>query len=160
MCPGGYPIQESQNWQSGFLPGVFLGTYLDTKNSDVEKLIEHVKHSFGSVKAQRAQLDLLMQSNQEHERARQQDAQSESRIQSFELAYRMQMKASDVFDLSKEPKHIWEMYGDGVQGHQMLYARRMIGKGVRFIQVWHGSGQPSDSHDEIDKNSQTEGTAR
>ncbi|MEI6871748.1 MAG: DUF1501 domain-containing protein [Verrucomicrobiota bacterium] len=152
MCPGGYPIQESQNWQSGFLPGVFQGTYLDTKNSDVEKLIEHVKHSFGSAKAQRTQLDLLMQLNQEHEKARQQDAQLESRIQSFELAYRMQMEASDVFDLSKEPKHIRDMYGDGVQGRQMLYARRMIEKGVRFIQIWHGAGQPWDSHDEIEKN--------
>src|SRR4029079_12151268 len=61
MCPGGYPIQESQNWQAGFLPGIFQGTCLDTKNSDVEKLIEHVKNNFGSSKQQRAQLDLLMQ---------------------------------------------------------------------------------------------------
>ncbi|MEI6714817.1 MAG: DUF1501 domain-containing protein [Verrucomicrobiota bacterium] len=152
MCPGGYPIQESQNWQAGFLPGVFQGTYLDTKNSEVEKLIEHVKHSFGSPKAQRAQLDLLMKMNEAHQKEREQDAQLESRIQSFELAYRMQMEASEVFDLSKEPKHIREMYGEGVQARQMLYARRMIEKGVRFIQLWHGAGQPWDSHDEIEKN--------
>jgi Protein of unknown function (DUF1501) len=152
MCPGGYPIQESQNWQAGFLPGIFQGTYLDTKNSDVEKLIEHVKNNFGSSKQQRTQLDLLMQLNESHAKQRQQDAQLESRIQSFELAYRMQMEASDVFDLSKEPKHIREMYGEGTQARQMLYARRMIEKGVRFVQVWHGEGQPWDSHDDLEVN--------
>ena len=152
MCPGGYPIQESQNWQAGFLPGIFQGTYLDTKHSDVEKLVEHVKHNFGSSKQQRAQLDLLLQLNQSHLKARQEDAQLESRIQSFELAYRMQMEASDVFDLSKEPKHILDMYGEGTQARQMLYTRRMIEKGVRFVQVWHGEGQPWDSHDDLEVN--------
>ena len=152
MCPGGYPIQESQNWQAGFLPGIFQGTYLDTKHSDVEKLVEHVRHNFGSSKQQRAQLDLLLQLNQNHLKARQEDAQLESRIQSFELAYRMQMEASDVFDLSKEPKHILDMYGEGTQARQMLYTRRMIEKGVRFVQVWHGEGQPWDSHDDLEVN--------
>ena len=152
MCPGGYPIQESQNWQAGFLPGIFQGTYLDTKHSEVEKLVEHIKNNFGSSKQQRAQLDLLMQLNQNHLQARQQDAQLETRIQSFELAYRMQMEASDVFDLSKEPKHILDMYGQGTQARQMLYTRRMIEKGVRFVQVWHGEGQPWDSHDDLEVN--------
>jgi hypothetical protein len=152
MCPNGYPIQESQNWQAGFLPGVFQGTYLDTKHSDVEKLVEHVKHNYSSPKQQRAQLDLLLQLNEQHAKQRQQDAQLEARIQSFELAYRMQMEASDVFDLSKEPKHIREMYGEGTQARQMLYARRMIEKGVRFVQIWHGEGQPWDNHDDIEVN--------
>ena len=152
MCPGGYPIQESQNWQNAFLPGVFQGTYLDTSHTDVEKLVEHVRNNFGSPKQQRAQLDLLLQLNQKHEAARQQDAQLESRIQSFELAYRMQMEASDVFDLSKEPKSVLDMYGEGTQARQMLYARRMVERGVRFVQVWHGAGQPWDSHDEIENN--------
>jgi uncharacterized protein (DUF1501 family) len=152
MCPGGYPIQESQNWQAGFLPGIFQGTYLDTKHSEVEKLVEHIKNNFASSKQQRAQLDLLMQLNQNHLQARQQDAQLETRIQSFELAYRMQMEASDVFDLSKEPKHILDMYGQGTQARQMIYTRRMIEKGVRFVQVWHGEGQPWDSHDDLEIN--------
>jgi arylsulfatase A-like enzyme len=75
----------------------------------------------------------------------------ESRVQSFELAYRMQMEASDVFDLTKEPEHVRRMYGDGLQGRQMLIARRLLEKGVRFVQVWHGAGQPWDSHSEIEK---------
>jgi uncharacterized protein (DUF1501 family) len=72
-------------------------------------------------------------------------------VQSFELAYRMQMEAADVFDLHKEPANIREMYGDTLQGRQMLIARRLLEKGVRFVQVWHGAGQPWDSHTEIAK---------
>jgi hypothetical protein len=150
MCPGGYPIQESQNWQAGFLPGIFQGTHLDTKHSDVDKLVENIKHHYGSSKQQRAQLDLLLKMNQEHIKTRQQDSQIDARIQSYELAYRMQMEASDVFDLTKEPKHILDMYGEGTQARQMLYARRMIEKGVRFVQIWHGDGQPWDSHDDLE----------
>ncbi|MFN7141878.1 MAG: DUF1501 domain-containing protein, partial [Limisphaerales bacterium] len=91
MCPHGYPIQESQNWQSAFLPGVFQGTYIDTQHTAIEKLIENIQNNYTSQKEQRAQLDLLRQINERHAKARQQDPQLEARIQSFELAYRMQM---------------------------------------------------------------------
>src|SRR6185436_19881355 len=67
MCPGGYPIQESQNWQSGFLPGVFQGTYIDTKNTEIEKLIENIRNPYVSTKEQRGQLDLLKQLNTAHQ---------------------------------------------------------------------------------------------
>jgi hypothetical protein len=152
MCPGGYPIQESQNWQSGFLPGVYQGTYINTKHTDLEKLIENIRNTSVSSKEQRSQLDLLQQLNADHLRRRQNDAQLEARVQSFELAYRMQMDAADAFDIAREPAAIREMYGDGVQGRQMLIARRLIERGVRMVQVWHGEGQPWDSHDEIEKN--------
>src|SRR5437868_1298429 len=59
MCPGGYPIQESQNWQAGFLPGVFQGTYIDTNSTDIEKLVEFVKNKNLTGADQRKQLDLL-----------------------------------------------------------------------------------------------------
>jgi uncharacterized protein (DUF1501 family) len=104
------------------------------------------------MKEQRGQLDLLKQLNAEHERKRQNEAQLEARVQSFELAYRMQMDAADAFDISREPAALREMYGDGVQGRQMLIARRLIERGVRMVQVWHGQGQPWDSHEEIEKN--------
>ncbi len=152
MCPGGYPIQESQNWQAGFLPGVYQGTYIDTKNTDLDKLIENIRNSSVSNKEQRAQLDLLQQLNKEHQQKRQNDAQLEARVQSFELAYRMQMDAADAFDITRESAATREMYGDGVQGRQLLISRRLIERGVRFVQVWHGQGQPWDSHDEIEKN--------
>jgi hypothetical protein len=152
MCPGGYPIQESQNWQNGFLPGTFQGTYVDTKHTEIEKLIEHIKNNSVSQPEQRRQLDLLLKLNRQHEEARQQDAQLESRIQSFELAYRMQMDATDAFDVAREPKNIRDMYGEGTQGRQLLITRRLLERGVRFVQVWSGEGQPWDSHDDLEVN--------
>ena len=152
MCPGGYPIQESQNWQSGFLPGVFQGTYIDTQHTKIEKLIEHIKNNHTSLAEQRQQLDLLQQLNERHRRKRAEDAQIEARIQSFELAYRMQMDASDAFDITREPEHIRKLYGEGTQARQLLTARRLVERGVRFVQVWTGQGQPWDNHDDIEIN--------
>jgi hypothetical protein len=151
MCPGGYPIQESQNWQSGFLPGVYQGTYLDTKSTDVEKLIENVRHRTGSSASQRKQLDLLQSFNRMHAEGKN-DPQLESRIQSFELAYRMQSEASEAFDTRREPKHVIEAYGDQPVGRSLLIARRLAERGVRYVQVWHGQGQPWDSHDDLEIN--------
>lgn len=150
ICPGGYPIQESQNWQSAFLPGVFQGTYIDSKQTDIEKLIENVRNRTAP-NAQRQQLDLLTRLNQLHQSERPEDRQLEARIQSFELAYRMQSEASDAFDVSREPKSVLEAYGPTVQGRSLLMARRLIERGVRFVQVWHGAGQPWDSHENIEK---------
>ncbi len=150
MCPNGYPIQESQNWQSGFLPGIYQGTYVDTKNVEVDKLIEYIKNKYVSQRDQRAQLDLLDRLNAMHAGARGDAPDLEARIHSFELAYRMQMEASDAFDISKEPESVREMYGTSVQSRQLLIARRLVERGVRFVQVWHGEGQPWDHHDDIE----------
>jgi hypothetical protein len=152
LCPGGYPIQASQNWQSAFLPGIFQGTYIDTQHTDPEKLIEHVRNHSASRPRQRRQLDLLAELNARHQAARQDDPQLEARAQSFELAYRMQIEAVDAFDVSREPQHILDAYGPGTQARQILIARRLIERGVRFVQVWHGAGQPWDAHDNIEKN--------
>ena len=149
MCPGGYPTAEAQNWQSGFLPGNFQGNYIDTQHSDVEKLIENIKNHYTSARGQRRQLELLARINEMHQAARLQDDALESRIQSFELAYRMQMQATDAFDVREEPEHIRELYGTSVQSRQCLIARRLLERGVRFVQLWHGPGQPWDSHDAI-----------
>jgi hypothetical protein len=150
MCPGGFPIQETQNWQSGFLPGVLAGTYIDPQQTDVEKLISNIRNHHSTTEEQRAQLDLVQQLNQTHLQKRQGDAQLETRIQSFELAYRMQSDATDAFDVDKEPPHIKEMYGPGAYARQCLIARRLAERGVRFIQLYHGAGQPWDHHDDIE----------
>ena len=76
----------------------------------------------------------------------------EARIESFELAYRMQMDASDAFDVEKEPEHVRQLYGTGTQARQLLIARRLLERGVRFVQVWHGEGQPWDNHDDLEQN--------
>ena len=69
MCPSGYPIQESQNWQAGFLPGVFQGTYVDTANADVQKLIENINNQAATLDEQHRQLDLFAQLNAAHARS-------------------------------------------------------------------------------------------
>ena len=150
MCPGGYPTQENENWRSGFLPGAYQGTYVDTQHTQVEKLIEHTRNGAVPPGEQRRQLDLLLELNREHRAGRPQNPQLEARLQSFELAYRMQMDAADAFDVSKEPKHVLDLYGPGVQGRQMLMARRLVERGVRFVQVWTGKDLPWDQHQDLE----------
>jgi len=152
MCPEGYPITETQNWQAAFLPGIYQGTYLNTQHRDVEKLIENVRNKSIGLDAQRKQLDTLARLNRMHLTERAGDAALESRIHSFELAYRMQLEASDALDVSREPKHVLDAYGNGTQARQLLIARRLIERGVRFVQVWHGAGQPWDNHDDLEVN--------
>ncbi len=152
MSPGGYPIQGAQNWQSAFLPGVYQGTYIDSKHTEVDKLIENIRNPGLSRAEQRRQLDLLSELNLEHRKRRGGGSDLEARVHSFELAYRMQMEATEVFDVSREPVSIREMYGPGVQARQILIARRLVERGVRYVQLWHGAGQPWDNHDDIEKN--------
>lgn len=152
MCPGGYPIQESQNWQSAFLPGIFQGNYINTAHTKIEDLIANIRNEEISRAEQRRQLDLLHALNERHARCRNEEAQLEARIESFELAYRMQMDATDAFDITREPESIRRLYGEGTQARQMLIARRLVERGVRFVQVWHGAGQPWDSHDDLEIN--------
>lgn len=152
LCPNGVPIVETQNWRSAFLPGAFQGTHIDTKHTAAEKLIQNIKNAKIPLKTQRDQLDLIQELNAKHLAEREGDAKLEARIQSFELAYRMQLQASDVFDVSREPQSIRKLYGEGQQGRQMLIARRLVERGVRFVQVWHGAGQPWDSHAQIERN--------
>jgi hypothetical protein len=152
MCPSGFPIAESQNWQSGFLPGVYQGTYIDSQHTEIDKLIAHIKNRSVAAPAQRAQLDLLSELNRAHLEKRQREAELEARIQSFELAFRMQSEAVDAFDVAREPASVRQEYGPGVHARQLLIARRLLERGVRYIQLWHGAGQPWDSHDEVEKN--------
>lgn len=152
LCPGGYPVFAARNWRSAFLPGSFQGTHIDTQHEAPEKLIANVRSAFASEESQRSQLNLLGRLNAAHAAERPRDALLEARAQSFELAFRMQMEAADVFDVSAEPESVREMYGETVHGRQMLIARKLLEKGVRFVQVWHGAGQPWDSHSEIETN--------
>ena len=151
MCPGGYPIVTTQNWRSAFLPGVYQGTYIDSKHTEVDKLIAYIRNSELSPQRQREQLDLVAALNDKHLKDRGGDAQLEARIRTFELAYRMQTEAADVFDLSRETKKVREWYGDTIHGRQLLIARRLIERGVRVVQLWSGAGQPWDNHDNLEK---------
>ncbi len=110
MCPFGYPIQETQNWQAGFLPGIYEGTYIDTQHTAVEQLIEHIRNDRVSLPEQRKQLDLLERLNSRHLQARHDDAALDARIRSFELGFRMQTEAAEAFDVAPRaaiyPRHV------------------------------------------------------
>lgn len=149
LCPGGLPVGGAGNWRSAFLPGVYQGTHVDTSKQDPKELIRHVHNERLSVRDQVAQFRLLQMLNRRHLANRPQEAALEARIESFELAYRMQSEATDAFDLTKEPQHIRDLYGDSPQNRQLLLARRLVERGVRFVQTWHGNLQPWDSHENI-----------
>ncbi|MDB6071188.1 MAG: hypothetical protein JWL81_2359 [Verrucomicrobiales bacterium] len=151
MCPGGYPIKGTENWQSAFLPGAHQGTYVDSQHTAVDRLIGNIKSPHAGPGDQRRQLDLLRTLNQAHRREHS-DPRLDARLESFELAFRMQAEATDAFDASSEPEHIRELYGSGVHGRQTLIARRLLERGVRYVQLWHGAGQPWDHHDNIEVN--------
>ena len=152
MSPGGYPVKEVENWRSAFLPGAYQGTYVDTQHEEIDKLIQYIRNPHLSLQEQRRQLDLLEVLNRRHLEKVQQESQLEARIQSFELAYNMQMEAADAFDIRHEPQSIRDMYGEGVQARQMIIARRLIERGVRFVQVFHSKGQPWDQHTDLKQN--------
>ncbi|MDP1561462.1 MAG: DUF1501 domain-containing protein [Pirellulaceae bacterium] len=149
LCPGGMPVGGAGNWRSAFLPGSFQGTRIDTSNSDPAKIIDFLTNRRLSAQEQSRQFDLLQHLNEQHLAQRPGEAALESRIKSFELAYKMQTEASDAFDVSQEPEHILKLYGDGPQNRQLLMARRLVERGVRFVQTWHGDMQPWDSHSNI-----------
>ena len=154
MCPGGYPIVATRNWRSAFLPGACQGTYINTQNSDVEKLLENIRNSRLSMDDQQRQLQLLRMLNARHAQKRAFDPQLESRIESFELAFRMQTEAAEAFDISDDPKHLQTAYGSGTHARQLMITRRLLERGVRFIQVWSGAGQPWDNHSGLKQNHQ------
>jgi hypothetical protein len=150
MCPGGYPIVATQNWRSAFLPGSYQGTYVDTQHTDITKLIANIRNTDQSADEQRSQLDLVRALNERHLESHGNDALLEARIQSFELAYRMQSEAAEAFDVGREPQETRDLYGEGTAARQLLITRRLIERGVRFVQVWSGAGQPWDNHDNLE----------
>ena len=150
LVPKGMPVAGADNWQASFLPGTFQGTYIETQDKAAADLIEHLRNPAFKPAAQRAQLDLAAALNRRHLAARH-DPALEARIHSFETAFRMQTAATDAFDIEREPLPVREMYGDTPQARQMLIARRLVERGVRFVQVWHGTLQPWDSHDKIEQ---------
>jgi hypothetical protein len=150
MCPGGYPIKESQNWQNAFLPGKYQATYVDTSHRKIDRLLQNIRTDLVAPADQREQLDLLQRLNQQHLADRKHDERLQSRIESFELAYRMQSEAAEAFDVSREPQHVLDEYGDGDFARQTLIARRLVERGVRYVQLYTGAGQPWDNHDDLE----------
>src|SRR5690242_4941526 len=144
---GGSPPGGALNWGSAFLPGNFQASSINTSAGTVEGMIQNIRNPYFSQDEQRHQLDLVQKLNAIHARQLQKDPQLEARIESFEMAYRMQMEATDAFDIAKEPQNIRDLYGSTPQGRQLLIARRLVERGVRFVQVWAGGW---DHHQDIE----------
>ncbi|QDT66871.1 DUF1501 domain-containing protein [Calycomorphotria hydatis] len=153
MCPNGFPTYGTQNWNSSFLPGVYQGTYINPAKTNPKEILDNLKNPFLERPAQRRQLDLLKKLNDEHLTNRGSDPNLEAAIQSYELAFRMQFEASDAFDISQEPESMHELYGtkDSNYAKYVLMTRRLIERGVRYVQLYQDKGQPWDSHNKIEK---------
>ena len=136
MRPGNSP--DARNYTNAFLPGAFQGTFVDSNNTKIEDIIKNIKSDFASRKDQRKQLDLLLKLNEIHKQKRQAEGALEARINTFELAYRMQTDAREAFDIAGEKPETRAKYGDNGQGRQLLIARRLLERGVRFVQVSQG----------------------
>jgi hypothetical protein len=159
MCPG-QPVVGPQLWSSSFLPGIYQGTHINNAKMDPKSVIANLTNPNLSREAQREQLDLLKAMNEAHLASRPGDAALEARIQSMEMAFRMQFEGQDVFDLSKETQATRDLYGKGQFADACLAARRLVERGVRMVQVFTGNGQPWDDHGDIklhaDKAKQTD----
>ena len=145
----GGPISGAKNWSSGFMPASYMGTVLRPTGVPILdlKTPEGVTDA-----AQRRMLDHLKLYNDEHQTAHAGNSDLAARIASYELAYKMQQSAPEAVDLGKEPAHIKEMYGINETrtadfGSKCLLARRLVERGVRFIQLYSGGAHNDDNWD-------------
>ena len=153
----GLPKGHAANWGAGFLPSVYQGTWLKPKGDPIDNLNRPKHMNDGQ---QLRQLALLKKLNGEHIKERPGDAELEARIKSFELAYRMQNAAPEAFDIDREPEHVKKLYGVGEKrcdhfARQCLTARRMVERGVRFVQIYSGGMENQrswDGHNDIKGN--------
>ncbi|MCC2667692.1 MAG: hypothetical protein K0Q72_163 [Armatimonadetes bacterium] len=146
LNPDGLPVDGARNWSSGWMPPIYQGMPVRaTDKTPILNLETRVPQE-----AADARLRFLQTLNREHQKARPDNLELEARIANFELAARMQLAATDALDLTKETAGTKSMYGmDGGEtvtyGRQLLMARRLLERGVRFVQVMM-AGQPWDTH--------------
>jgi hypothetical protein len=151
--PGGHPVDGVTNWSNGFMPALFQGTVLRPKEPRIFNL-QPPAHLAGEM--QRQNLELLNEINRQHTYQHPSEPELYARMATYELAAKMQLAATDALDISQETEATLKLYGiDDPEtreyGTRCLLARRLVERGVRFVQLFH-SGQPWDNHDSIAKN--------
>jgi hypothetical protein len=145
----GLPKGYSQNWSAGFLPSVYQGTWLKPQGDPIDNLYRPKDQGADQ---QRAALDLLASLNRHGLADAPHEQELAARIESFELAYRMQQAAPEAIDIDAEPEHIHKLYGVGEKrcdhfARQCLTARRLVERGVRFVQIYSGGMENERSWD-------------
>ncbi len=145
----GLPKGHAANWSAGFLPGVYQGTHLRPEGAPIDNLTRPPEMT---KETQRAQLDLLKVLNTAHSEQFAADGELSARIESFELAYRMQIAAPEAIDIESETAATHAMYGIGNPecdhfARQCLIARRLVERGVRFVQIYSGGMENQRSWD-------------
>ena len=140
LDPRGGPISGPKNWSAGYMPATYQATVIAATNNPI---LDLKRPESVAPESQRQMLDTLRQYNEEHEILRGDNSNLKARIASYQLAYKMQSSAPEATDLSKEPEHIQKMYGldnprSAAFGRQCLMARRLVERGVRFIQIYSG----------------------
>jgi hypothetical protein len=145
----GLPKGHAANWSNGFLPGAFQGTWLRSRGEPIPNLkrLEALTDE-----QQRQQIEFIGQLSAEQQQRHPDDSELDARIKSFELAYRMQSEATKCFELNNEPEHVKRLYGTddpkcGYFARQCLMARRMVERGVRFVQIYSGGTANTQSWD-------------
>lgn len=147
--PRGGPISGASNWTAGYMPAAYQGTMFRSGGAPV---LDLATPAGTSDRTQRHSLDLLGTLNREHLEAHEGESELAARIYSYELAYRMQTAAADTVDLSKESLKTQEMYGlhnklTADFGRKCLITRRLLERGVRFVQLYSGGGHIEDTWD-------------
>jgi hypothetical protein len=155
--PAGYNTSGKLVWSSGWLPALYQGTEFSSTGSPVLNLQPARPVS---AEVQRDSLDFLATLNREHQRHFPRESELEARIQNYELAARMQLRAAEAIDLSRETQATRKLYGlDNPQtasyGTRCLMARRLVEAGVRFVQVFPPVGQPWDAHSDTKGENET-----
>ncbi|ADB17997.1 protein of unknown function DUF1501 [Pirellula staleyi DSM 6068] len=150
----GQVVNGVRNWGSGFMPAGYQGTRLEPTGEPIRNL--HTPESVGDLR-QREKLDYLNRLNQLHLTDREHQTELDARIKSYELAFRMQAKAPEAVDLTQETEETSQLYGLDAKetagfGKQCLLARRLVERGVRFVQLYHGAGSKWDSHAGLERN--------
>jgi hypothetical protein len=146
-------VNGPRNWGAGFMPAVYQGTPIDGGADPIANLTP--PNSVGAAR-QKAKLDFLTRMNRAHAATRQQ-SELDARIASYELAYRMQAEAPEAVDVSGESEATKALYGIDQKdtarfGGMCLLARRLVERGTRFVQLYHGAGSKWDAHDKIESN--------
>jgi hypothetical protein len=147
LCPG-MPVVGPQLWSSAFLPANHQALSVNTSDMKLSSLVANLDHPSMPRGEQRRQLDLVQRLNRLHTRERPGDAELDAHIRNMELAFQMQTEATEAFDVSQEPQHVHDQYGSSTFAQSCLLGRRLLERGVRFVQVYYvdRGKQPWDTH--------------